>query len=89
MAYRRPDGASDENRVRGGIFHRDVTPKLAAKELRRLFTEEWHTEQELVTDENGCVSFRGFYGDYTADVCGKTLTFGLHKNEETQQNLIV
>ena len=87
MAYRRPDGASDENRVRGGIFHRDVTPKLAAKELRRLFTEEWHTEQELVTDENGCVSFRGFYGDYTADVCGKTVNFGLHKQSAGEQQI--
>ena len=89
MAYRRPDGASDENRVRGGIFRRDLTPKKAALELKRLFTEEWHTEEELVTDENGFASFRGFYGDYTADVEGKTLTFGLHKNQENQQNLIV
>ena len=89
MAYRRPDGASDENRVRGGIFRRDLTPKKAALELKRLFTEEWHTAEELTTDENGFVSFRGFYGDYTADVDGKALTFGLHKNESVEQNLIV
>lgn len=89
MAYRRPDGASDENRVRGGIFHRDLTPKKAALELKRLFTEEWHTETTLVTDENGCASFRGFFGDYTAEIGGTTLTFGLHKKEKTQQNLII
>lgn len=89
MAYRRPDGASDENRVRGGLFHRDLSPKAAALELKRLFEEEWHTEAELVTDENGCVSFRGFYGDYEASVAQKTLSFGIHKNNSTQQNLTV
>ena len=87
MAYRRPDGASDENRVRGGIFHRDLTPKKAALELKRLFTEEWHTEAELTTDENGEITFRGFYGDYTAEMNGKTAKFGLHKKDPSAQEL--
>ena len=64
-------------------------PKKAAFELKRLFTEEWHTAEELTTDENGFVFFRGFYGDYTAEVDGKALSFGLHKNESVEQNLIV
>ena len=87
MAYRRPDGASDENRVRGGIFHRDLTPKKAALELKRLFTEEWHTEAVLTTNEEGEVSFRGFYGDYEAEIDGKALAFGLHKGQNDFQNL--
>lgn len=87
MAYRRPDGASDENRVRGGIFRRDLTPKKAALELKRLFTEEWHTEAELITDENGEITFRGFYGDYTAEMNGKTAKFGLHKKDSSAQEL--
>ena len=86
-AYRRPDGASDENRVRGGIFRRDLTPKKAALELKRLFTEEWHTEAVLTTNEAGEVSFRGFYGDYEAEIDGKTLSFGLHKNQTDSQKL--
>ena len=70
----------DENAIRGGLFHRDMTPKLSALELKRLFKEQWHTELDLVTDAEGKVSFRGFYGDYTADVENQTFNFGVHKN---------
>lgn len=80
-AWINPMGGSNENNCRAGLFHNDMTPKLAALELKRLFEEEWHTEEGLVTDENGCVRFRGFYGEYTAEMQGATLRFGLHKGE--------
>ena len=76
----------DENNCRGGIFHKDMTPKLAALELYRLVHEEWHTELELTTDAEGYVNFRGFYGDYTADVNGETIHFGVHKGGLQQTN---
>ena len=69
----------DENNCRGGLFHHDMTPKLSALELRRLFDEEWHTELDLVTDADGKVTFRGFYGDYQADVNGTSFEFGVRK----------
>ncbi|MFP3938208.1 MAG: endo-1,4-beta-xylanase [Phycisphaerae bacterium] len=33
--------------------------------VRRLIHEEWTTHEQLTTDEDGCVSFRGFHGDYS------------------------
>ena len=80
MAYVEPNGISSENRVRGGLFHRDLTPKKAALELKELFEKEWHTDLELVTDENGKVDFRGFYGDYILQAEGVNYSFGIHKD---------
>ena len=54
-----------ENRCRGGLFRHDLTPKRSAQTLKRLFSEEWHTEGSFKTDESGTVTFRGFFGDYT------------------------
>ncbi len=74
----------DENNTRGGLFNYDMTPKAAALELKKLFFEEWHTSEELVTDENGFAKFRGFYGDYTASVGNSEFSFGIHKAHPTR-----
>jgi len=76
----------DENNCRGGIFHADMTPKLAALELYRLIHEEWHTKLELVTDAEGYVNFRGFYGDYIAETNQESIHFGIHKGGLQQTN---
>ena len=70
----------DENRCRGALFHHDLTPKKSALILKKLFNEIWHTDIELITDENGYVEFRGFYGDYTAEINGSAANFGIHKH---------
>lgn len=70
----------NENNCRGGLLRRDFSEKPAGRVLRELFTKEWHTDLALTTDENGCVSFRGFYGDYTVCANGNTAAFGIHKN---------
>ncbi len=57
-----------ENRCRGGLFHHDLTPKKSARTLKKLFSEEWHTEGAFQTDEGGEVNFRGFFGDYAVQV---------------------
>lgn len=80
MAYDAPGW--QENICRGGLWHNDLTPKKAALTLKKLFCEEWHTDLTLTTDEEGFVSFRGFYGDYTALLDGKEYSFGLHKGED-------
>ena len=69
----------DENKCHGGLWHKDLTPKKSAIMLKKLFSEEWRTECELVTNDEGKVTFRGFYGNYTAECCGETREFGLHK----------
>ena len=69
----------NENNCMGGLFHKDLTPKKSALMLKKLIKEVWHTEENLTTDEEGYISFRGFYGDYTAEWNGGSTTFGLHK----------
>ncbi len=69
----------NENNCRGGLWRRDLTPKKSAIMLKKLFCEEWHTELELMTDGEGFVSFRGFYGDYIAESENVKMKFGYHK----------
>lgn len=71
----------NENNCRGGLFHRDFTPKKAAERLYYLMNEKWHTDLELTTDEKGEIQFRGFYGDYTVEIDGDEYKFSLHKYE--------
>ena len=78
-AYVDPDKEWNENAVYGGLFHNDLSPKPAATMLRHLFEHVWHTELDPETDENGYVTFRGFYGDYEARVGEANFSFGLHK----------
>lgn len=78
-AYNAAGRAWNENQCRGGLFHNDMTPKKAAERLYELFNQRWHTDLELTTDENGTVTFRGFYGDYRAELDGKVTPFGIHK----------
>ena len=76
-----------ENNCRGGLWHRDLTPKKSALMLKKLLYEVWHTDLEIKTDENGCAEFRGFYGDYEAELNGETVKFGIHKAEENSYHL--
>lgn len=79
-AYDNGTGNWNENNCRGGLFLRNLTPKKSAIRLQDLFNKKWHTDLELVTDENGVVAFRGFYGDYEAVLNGQKFSFGIHKN---------
>lgn len=72
----------NENQCRGGLWHHDLTPKKSAERLWELFNKKWHTDLELTTDENGYVEFRGFYGDYTAEIDDSVADFGIHKNTD-------
>ena len=81
--------AYDENRCRGGLFHRDMTPKKSALMLKHLFEEEWRTALSATTDENGYLTFRGFYGDYALSANGKEAPLSLTKNGEGEQVLVL
>jgi GH35 family endo-1,4-beta-xylanase len=52
----RPDAA---------LWHADWTPKPAGQAWLDLVKKTWWTDETLTTDTNGCVSLRGFLGDYT------------------------
>lgn len=78
-----------ENYYHGGLFRHDFTPKPAYYKLKQLMDETWHTEETLTTDENGCICFRGFYGDYTLELAGKQAQFKLSKNGDNTHKLTV
>ena len=74
------DFTAGENRLAGGLVRFDMTPKPALKMLKKLFTEDWHTEAELTTNSEGTARFKGFYGNYdvTIHAGGKTIETTLH-----------
>ena len=53
-----------ENVYYGGLLRFDMSPKPAYYAIKNLIEKEWHTETELETNENGEISYRGFYGEY-------------------------
>lgn len=78
-----------ENYYYGGLIRFDMTPKPAFLKLKELLEERWHTEAELVTDENGKADFRGFYGDYSAEVAvnGKVHMAKLSLSKASENNI--
>ncbi len=69
----------NENNCQGGLWHNDLTPKKSAEALKALFSEIWHTDLEVTTDEDGYIEFRGFYGEYEAKSENMSMRFGLHR----------
>ena len=57
-----------ENYYYGGLLRFDMTPKPAYIAIKNLLEKEWHTEIAVVTDENGKATFKGFYGEYDAEI---------------------
>lgn len=80
------DMTTGENKYYGGLLRHDLSEKPAAQVIKDLFTKEWHTEAETVTDEAGKAKFRGFYGDYELNIVkdgkesAETLTLSSRKN---------
>lgn len=72
-----------ENNCRGGLWHKDLTPKKSALMLKKLVHETWHTDLEFTTDKNGFVEFRGFFGEYSVKADGKEFEIAIHKNESS------
>lgn len=87
------DMALGENYYHGGLLRFDMSPKPAYEKLRELICERWHTEAEVVTDENGYADFRGFFGDYEleieADGSTETKDIKLSKNGENKFTLFI
>ncbi len=62
------DMTKGENIYYGGLLNFDMKEKPAFKVLKDLFTKEWHTSTEGITDDGGYATFRGFYGDYDVKI---------------------
>ena len=76
-----------ENYYYGGLLRFDLTPKPAYFTIKNLFEKVWHTEETLLSDQNGSCCFRGFHGNYEITVNGKTYPAVLNKNGEN--NIVI
>jgi endo-1,4-beta-xylanase len=74
------DFSAGENKLAGGLMHFDLTPKPALHTLKKLFSEEFHTETSVGTNDGGMARFKGFYGTYDIEIIadGKIETRSLH-----------
>jgi endo-1,4-beta-xylanase len=78
----------------GGLVDEEYNPKPVYKMLDKLINETWKTNVTLQTDNQGIVSFRGFYGEYEISIVtaeGKKLNYTVHinKNEENKWSFIL
>jgi len=93
IAASQGDMTIGENYYHGGLLRFDMSPKPAYNKIKELLKERWHTEAELVTDENGNADFRGFYGDYAIEIetnsAVETKTVKLSKNSENKFTLVI
>ena len=82
-----------ENYYYGGLLRFDLSPKPAYFKIKELIKERWHTECELVTDENGNSEFRGFYGDYDVEILTRdsieSKTVSVKKNSENNFTIAI
>lgn len=74
-----------------GVIRKDNSVKPVYERLKHLVKEEWWTDTEICTDENGYVTIEGFKGDYCLEtVSGKAvikLTDGLSEQAITLTSL--
>nr|WMX25221.1 endo-1,4-beta-xylanase [uncultured bacterium] len=70
------DMTAGENYHRGGLIRFDMTPKPAYYRVKDLFEKEWHTECDALHAYDGNYQFKGFLGDYDAEIVydGKAVT---------------
>ena len=68
IAASQGDMTLGENYYYGGLLRFDMSPKPAYFKIKELLQKRWHTEIEVTTDENGYADFRGFYGNYNAEI---------------------
>ena len=82
-----------ENVYFGGLLRFDLTPKPAYFALDNLINKKWHTELNSTLNDEGCVDFRGFYGEYEIEITldKKTIkkSFTLSSKKATNLTLII
>ena len=75
---RQGDMTSGENYYHGALVRFDLSKKPSYQMLERLIHEEWHTALSLDAEET--CRFKGFYGEYSAEVTanGRTIPVSFH-----------
>lgn len=62
-----------------GVIRKDNSVKPVYNKLKEMIKDEWWTDCEIRTDENGCVEIEGVRGDYEVIVNGKCVPLKLEK----------
>jgi endo-1,4-beta-xylanase len=84
-------GLSDRNSwlENGGLVDEEYRPKPAYHTLDKLINETWHTKISAKTDNNGRITFRGFYGKYNVTLKGpdgKLHSYPVHVRKDEQND---
>ena len=59
------DFTENDSYIKGSaLLNPDFSPKPAYRAIDELINHRWKTRARLVTDADGCLVLRGFYGDY-------------------------
>ena len=68
-----------------GVLRKDHTIKPAYSMLKELIWDEWRTDYDVMTDENGYVEVEGFKGEYVLSAGTQKAEFKLDsKTNETK-----
>ena len=82
-----------ENVYYGGLLRFDMTPKPSYIMLDNLINKKWHTEFCSTLNDEGCINFRGFHGDYEIEVTKdkKTVrkTFTLSSKKKNNLTIVI
>ena len=70
-----------------GIVREDNTEKPSYHALQSLIHDTWETREQLVTDDDGYVTFTGFKGGYNLTTDDKTISMEL--TEDVQKTLTI
>lgn len=68
-----------------GFLRKDNSEKPSYQVLKKLIKEDWSTNQQGKTDEQGVVTLEGFLGDYELICEGKKVSFKLEGSGERVQ----
>ena len=68
-----------------GLIRADGSPKPALLALQEKLRGEWHTSEDLMTDENGCCRLHGYRGEYELEVDGQKLDLSLTRETKEQR----
>ena len=83
-------GFSDRDawRAGGGFVTAEYEPKPVYRRLMQMVHQEWETHLSAITDSEGQVRFRGFYGEYEILLKvpqGEVLGFTIHLSKKSGQ----
>lgn len=84
------DGLSYIAYKESGMLDANMEPKPVYGIMDNLINHEWHTEGSLTTDENGTLTFKGFFGRYELEVDGVgTFTIDASKRDQNVFTIVV